>query len=414
MFQIGLPEFIIIALLVLIFVNPREFPGFMRKLGKLFAQLKEMRDGFKRSMGEFEAQIQAAGSAAPETAGEGRPTGSTGPVIHTTSGPVPVHRIFMRDVPDSSPVVMHLFIHSGIGDRVTFEAVMRHAVEGAGDTTRLIAIGYDPGDGYSIGSYGSLPHELWTLPQPAAEDRAELEGILASAVKTLGTTYYPAAASVTVIDYRQRPANPADPATEYRELYRFYSDTLVPLDIYPVFPLDQAVLRSVREELAVSAGEPGSHPLAALHLRRRKDMPEKNPRRADMLELARRLRALGFALVTFAEPGPPDHELESLVVYTCPLDPAFQHPACLLSLCSVFLGGDSGPAHLAAAVGTPVVSLRRQVERWVNGPFCPAERLIAVEGHVEGDADCQELVFDVDRAVAAAVLLTGHNAGPIL
>jgi hypothetical protein len=82
-----------------------------------------------------------------------------------------------------------------------------------------------------------------------------------------------------------------------------------------------------------------------------------------------------------------------------PLDPGLQRLAGLLSLCDVLVGGDSGPAHLAAAIGTPVVSLRPPRSRWVNGPFCSPERLRAVVGSVVETGERKELSFDADEVL---------------
>lgn len=40
MFGIGITEFIVIALVVIIFINPKDLPGFFRKLGKLYQTIK--------------------------------------------------------------------------------------------------------------------------------------------------------------------------------------------------------------------------------------------------------------------------------------------------------------------------------------------------------------------------------------
>jgi Tat protein translocase TatB subunit len=56
-FRIGLPEILLILVVVVIFVNPKEFPGFFRKAGRFVQQMRDMRDTFKRSLDEVKATI---------------------------------------------------------------------------------------------------------------------------------------------------------------------------------------------------------------------------------------------------------------------------------------------------------------------------------------------------------------------
>jgi heptosyltransferase II len=50
--------------------------------------------------------------------------------------------------------------------------------------------------------------------------------------------------------------------------------------------------------------------------------------------------------------------------------------AALLSRCTLFLGGDSGPLHLASGVGIPSVSLYGPTDPSTNGPIGPNSRVI--------------------------------------
>lgn len=89
-------------------------------------------------------------------------------------------------------------------------------------------------------------------------------------------------------------------------------------------------------------------------------------------ELARRLRDLGVrVLVNF---GPGEEELAKAVEWAS--DGAAQRGLYslgkLLALCrraTVFVGGDTGPLHLAAALGTPVLALFGPTDPARNGPL---------------------------------------------
>jgi ADP-heptose:LPS heptosyltransferase len=50
--------------------------------------------------------------------------------------------------------------------------------------------------------------------------------------------------------------------------------------------------------------------------------------------------------------------------------------AAFLKGCDLFLGGDSGPMHLASALGVPVVGLFAPSDPVRNGPFGEADRFV--------------------------------------
>ncbi len=54
MFGIGLPELVVIVVVFFIFMNPKQLPSFFRKLGKVFRQMRRMREDFLQSLNGFE------------------------------------------------------------------------------------------------------------------------------------------------------------------------------------------------------------------------------------------------------------------------------------------------------------------------------------------------------------------------
>ena len=73
----------------------------------------------------------------------------------------------------------------------------------------------------------------------------------------------------------------------------------------------------------------------------------------------------------------------------------------LFARCALFVGNDSGPMHLAAAVGAPVVAIFGPTDPAVYTPFSP--RIVALRGpHGESTTE-----VGVDEVFAAARLLTG-------
>ncbi len=57
MFNIGLPEILIIFIIVVIFVNPKELPGLFRKLGRGVQQIRRMREDFTQSLRDVQEDL---------------------------------------------------------------------------------------------------------------------------------------------------------------------------------------------------------------------------------------------------------------------------------------------------------------------------------------------------------------------
>ena len=79
------------------------------------------------------------------------------------------------------------------------------------------------------------------------------------------------------------------------------------------------------------------------------------------------------AILLFA--GPNERELQARVAKLMDVPPILvqteylRHLAALISLCDVYIGNDTGPMHIAAAVGTPVVSLFGSTNHIRSGPY---------------------------------------------
>ena len=79
------------------------------------------------------------------------------------------------------------------------------------------------------------------------------------------------------------------------------------------------------------------------------------------------------AILLFA--GPNERELQQQVSEMMDVPPILvqtenlRHLAALISMCDVYIGNDTGPMHIAAAVGTPVVALFGSTNPIRSGPY---------------------------------------------
>ncbi|MDA8131331.1 MAG: hypothetical protein M0011_07485 [Elusimicrobia bacterium] len=90
---------------------------------------------------------------------------------------------------------------------------------------------------------------------------------------------------------------------------------------------------------------------------------------AAWLETISGLRARGFEVTVIASPEekasfPPGAE----AVFSCDIAPDLSGLASIISAASLFIGHDSGPLHMAAALGTPSVGIIQDLKIPVIGP----------------------------------------------
>ena len=91
------------------------------------------------------------------------------------------------------------------------------------------------------------------------------------------------------------------------------------------------------------------------------------------------------AILLFA--GPDERERQAQVAQMMDVPPILvqtedlRHLAALISLCDVYIGNDTGPMHIAAAVDTPVVALFGSTNHIRSGPY--SEKRTVVQSGIE-------------------------------
>jgi sec-independent protein translocase protein TatB len=63
MFGIGLPELLIIGVLILLFVNPKEMPSLFRKVARAVNEMRKMREGFLKGMRDLDPGSEGSENA---------------------------------------------------------------------------------------------------------------------------------------------------------------------------------------------------------------------------------------------------------------------------------------------------------------------------------------------------------------
>lgn len=202
-----------------------------------------------------------------------------------------------------------------------------------------------------------------TLPLPTGEQRHAVlmnQALAREAAVRLG----PIAASNAVLS-SHFPLDPADEAWA-----RAWIDGLP--DAEPAVPSPTALSDAARSRSPLVVVHPGSGALL------------KNWPSARWAEVARHLREQAGAQVVLTG-GPAENSLvASVAALLDPPPPALVGATTLGQLAALFanadvvLGGDSGPLHLAAAVGTPTVRVYGPTDAAEFGPWPPGPQQIAL------------------------------------
>jgi ADP-heptose:LPS heptosyltransferase len=129
----------------------------------------------------------------------------------------------------------------------------------------------------------------------------------------------------------------------------------------------------------------------------------KNPNTDDLAAFLRtwRARSAGPAVIVGAEDVPESLLREADVREVANPDGSLQTLAAVLERCTLFVGGDSGPLHLAAALSISAIAIASPVQPWSWGPFAPPNRVARVVGRLGSDAS-EGIRFDPDRVLVEA------------
>ena len=114
----------------------------------------------------------------------------------------------------------------------------------------------------------------------------------------------------------------------------------------------------------------------------------------------------------FCSPGPEENELISGILDSAGTKRAVYFPSSIVQFIALarraklFLGGDTGPLHLAAAVGTPLVAIHGPTDPARNGPFNKADIALynqAPVNHTRRDSNATYIEGISVESVQAAI-----------
>lgn len=129
-------------------------------------------------------------------------------------------------------------------------------------------------------------------------------------------------------------------------------------------------------------------------------------------------------LSSFVTYGPGEEALARAVASTArssavrPIASTLKQLFALSRRAALFVGGDSGPLHLAAASGTPIVGLYGPTSPERNGPFDPQDITVGRDLWCRADChrrscwhwECMEIpVSDVKRAISSRLAITNQE-----
>lgn len=295
-----------------------------------------------------------------------------------------VNRVVVRTRREAKQTLALVFPHGGIGDAVVFQAIVRAAVEARGDRTRVIAVVSFRGERYGVHAYEPRPDEIWTSRRPPFGDASDAihramveEWGRDGPVETLALCEPRREAEGEEVGACLSPGG-ARPGVHYVDPYDLLAE-LASRGIFPQFRVKPWARASIGERLADEGHREAK--LVAFHCRGMSNAPTKNPAAADIAAVMKRLRGRSEVRTLLIGCGDVASELrEQADLLDDDSDPTLQTMAAWLEACAVFIGGDSGPGHVAAAVGRPVISIVSPSRGIHFGPFAPRERISHVTG----------------------------------
>lgn len=155
-------------------------------------------------------------------------------------------------------------------------------------------------------------------------------------------------------------------------------------EVRPCLFLSEAELQRGRDLLAAAAPDSGSgRPLAAVHPYA--VHPNKAWPRESWFEVVRSLRDVGYEVAVIgAQQGEERRNFGTAQGMDLSGKTDLRESAAVLAAADVLVTNDSGPMHLATAVGTPVVGIfGPTVKAWGFFPSGPQDRIVQLE------ADCR-------------------------
>jgi ADP-heptose:LPS heptosyltransferase len=127
------------------------------------------------------------------------------------------------------------------------------------------------------------------------------------------------------------------------------------------------------------------HPVAAT--------PGKTWRADGFLAVAQRLKTLGMEPVFI---GAASGDLAPFTAFRTIAGAPLAHIKTLLAGASFFVGNDSGPAHMAAAFGLPVVVIFGNSNPAIWGPWRTASEVVTVPGGI-GQVETSQVLGALER-----------------
>jgi len=315
----------------------------------------------------------------------------------SNSVPQNIERILISPKPSTQKVIVHFFTNGGLGDRINLQGLLGRLISDP-RTYHICAIPYH-GDDYDARVYEHKPNEIWIVSEPYKFAFQDPFSVAVNVIETAQRLFPSAQVRLSLYgklnsEKHHTQIDTIDPFIFMTELNRNgeFSSYFVP---------DTKIQRSLTKHLAVRGMLNRDVPIIIFHAPT--SGHPKYPDWHSMQRLAQKLKSSCNSMNVLISDIDvlPDH-LRLIFDYMAPNEKSMQVLFALLSSSSLFIGGDSGPTHLAASAGIDIVQIRPISNDWLFGPYCNTSRLCVVEGTEIPDSG---LSFDVDEAKNSAMRL---------
>jgi serine-type anaerobic sulfatase-maturating enzyme len=307
-------------------------------------------------------------------------------------------------------LIYHLSL--GIGDRILLHFILKYWRSKLGDGARIILVTQSYKNKiFNPGFYKFKFSEIWQLEFAPVDSKP-----LVISIHMILKKKYPKAKTLRTIWYTNlNPTNVDHSGIETYFTFKHVSDIVEQTNTYPEFEIFESSRENISHQLysenLVSASEQPES-LIAVHCRQAEHLSYKNIDEICFLRLIKLFKQrLDAKLIGIGgEDTPPI--IKSAVDLFIPPDPSLQLTAAALEKCHLFVGGDSGPMHLSAAVGTPTLLIQNLAMGDFYGPFCENSKFRKLEGYeVMRSKNTVSLCFDEFEAFDLSYQLLQINLG---
>ena len=301
-------------------------------------------------------------------------------------------------------IVFHFFTYGGLGDRLIFKSIL--SMQLSDNATYTICGIPFHGDDYDARSYPLKSDELWIIPEPYPKAYRKPYPVAHDILRECEALY--GHDNIIIYLYGNKYEEQTDPRVIPIDPYQFLTKSYEDKKCLTDFASDAPFNRVIGNEFIQLFLDKGVDSIVAFHI------PFSNHPKYPNSDLLVRLACMlkmqlnSYNILIGQISGIRVQE-QRCFDFVVPNDNSLQILAAMFPRISLYVGGDSGPTHMAGVTCQKIINIRPHSCNWIHGPFTNEDKLTVIQGYNQSQ-NKQAFEFDVDRTfeVAKAILKTAQ------